>query len=143
MVAGAGAAGGTGFALLTWGARLVSGAEEIARLVGWSRPLRPPISSSRVGGRRRSVRGRKGPSVVAAAAGAAGVPTALVAGRVAPAADATAFCAAIALTDLAGSADAALADPARRLRAAGARLAAGVARVAWMRGRRGAAHVAC
>lgn len=131
MVAGAGAAGGTGFALLTWGARLVSGADEIARLVG----LADAVATADVvvtgeGAYDDQSAAGKAPSVVAAAAAAAGVPTALVAGRIAPTADATAFFAAIALTDLAGSAGAALADPARWLRAAGAQLAAGVARVA-------------
>ncbi|AXA96359.1 glycerate kinase [Microbacterium sp. PM5] len=131
MVSGAGAAGGTGFALLTWGARLVSGAEEIARLVG----LADAVATADVvvtgeGAYDDQSAAGKAPSVVAAAAGAAGVPTVLVAGRVAPTADATAFSAAIALTDLAGSTEAALADPARWLRAAGAQLAAGVARVA-------------
>lgn len=131
MMAGAGAAGGTGFALLTWGARLVSGAEEIARLVG----LADAVATADVvvtgeGAYDDQSAAGKAPSVVAAAAAAAGVPAALVAGRIAPTADATAFFAAIALTDLAGSAGAALADPARWLRAAGAQLAAGVARVA-------------
>jgi glycerate kinase len=130
MVAGAGAAGGTGFALLTWGARLVSGAEEIARLVGLVEAAATADlvvtgegaydDQSAAG---KALRGRRGGRCGRSADGARRRT-----GR--PAADATAFCAAIALTDLAGSADAALADPARRLRAAGARLAAGVARVA-------------
>ncbi|MGZ8804143.1 MAG: glycerate kinase, partial [Microbacterium sp.] len=53
----------------------------------------------------------------------ASVPVALVAGRIAPDADTSAFAASVSLTDLAGSAEAAMTDPARWLREAGAALA--------------------
>jgi len=48
---------------------------------------------------------------------------ALVAGRIAQEADTSAFAASVSLSDLAGSAVAAIADPARWLREAGATLA--------------------
>ena len=65
----------------------------------------------------------KAPSHVAALAAEAGVPVALVAGRITPDADTSAFAASVSLTDLAGSGAAAMADPARWLREAGAVLA--------------------
>lgn len=123
--AGAGAAGGTGFALLMWGAQLVSGAEHVARLIG----LADAVSTADIvvageGAFDDQSAAGKAPSVVAATAHAAGVPSALVAGRIASHADTTAFAASVSLTELAGSPTAALTDPARWLRAAGARLSA-------------------
>lgn len=128
MTPGAGAAGGTGFALLRWGAPLVSGAAEIAKLVRLDDAVAAAdlVVTGEGAFDAQSASG-KAPAAVAAAAAAAGTPAALVAGRIAATADVTAFSAAVALADLAGSTDAALADPARWLRAAGARLAAGFA----------------
>ncbi|WP_307218619.1 glycerate kinase [Microbacterium sp. SORGH_AS_0888] len=142
---GAGAAGGTGFGLLAWGASLVPGAAEVARLIGLADAV--AAASLVVTGEGafdgQSAAG-KAPAYVSAVAAALGVPAALVAGRIDPRADTTAFAASVSLTELAraalpgsagappgpasiapalGPAEAALADPARWLRAAGAALA--------------------
>ncbi|SIT89834.1 glycerate kinase [Microbacterium sp. RU33B] len=121
---GAGAAGGTGFALLAWGARLVPGSAEVAELIGL--PHAVATASVVVTGEGsfdgQSAAG-KAPAHVAALAAATGVRVALVAGRIAADADTSAFAASVSLTDLAGSAESALADPARWLRAAGEHLA--------------------
>ncbi|MDN3494830.1 glycerate kinase [Planococcus sp. APC 4015] len=121
---GAGAAGGTGFALLAWGADLVPGSGEVAELIGLAGAV---AAASVVITGEGSFDGQsaagKAPSHVAALAAAAAVPVALVAGRIAPDADPSAFAAALSLTDLAGSSTAALTDPARWLAAAGAQLA--------------------
>jgi glycerate kinase len=126
---GAGAAGGTGYALRLWGAQLAPGAEAIAELIG----LRAAIAGVDlvVTGEgqfdTQSLAG-KVPGCVAALARAAGIPAAVVAGRIAPGADAGDFTAAFSLTELAGSPEASLADPRRWLHAAGALLAAEAAR---------------
>lgn len=129
--AGAGAAGGTGFALAEWGARLVSGAGEIVRL---GRLAAAVASADLVvtgeGAFDEQSAAGKAPSAVADLAAAAGVPSALVAGVIAPVADVAGFAAVVALTELAGSSARAQVDPARWLRAAGARLAAGFVGVA-------------
>lgn len=121
---GAGAAGGTGAALLAWGARLVPGSAEVARIVGL--PEAVAAASVVVTGEGsfdgQSAAG-KAPAHVAALASAAGVPVALAAGRITPDADTSAFAATAALTDLAGSPAAALAEPRRWLRVAGDALA--------------------
>ena len=121
---GAGAAGGTGFGLLAWGAKLVPGAPEVATLVG----LREALDEASVvvtgeGSFDGQSAAGKAPAHVAALAESAGVAVALAAGRIAPDADTSAFAASASLTDLAGSSAAALAEPARWLRAAGAALA--------------------
>lgn len=122
---GAGAAGGTGFSLLAWGARLTSGASEIARLVGLSETIATATwVITGEGSFDHQTASGKAPAYVRGVAGAAGVPTALVAGRIAPDADTSDFVATVSLTRLAGSAVAALADPGRWLRVAGGRLAA-------------------
>lgn len=122
---GAGAAGGTGFALLEWGATLRPGADEVAELIG----LRDAVAVADVvltgeGAFDAQSAAGKVPAFVARVAGEAGVPVALVAGRIAVDADTRAFTASLALTDLASSAEASLRDPVRWLRFAGARLAA-------------------
>ncbi|GAA1973723.1 glycerate kinase [Microbacterium pumilum] len=121
---GAGAAGGVGFGLLAWGARLVPGAAEVADLIGLRSAL---ATASHVVTGEGSFDGQsaagKAPTHVAALAAAAGVPVALVAGRIAPDADTSGFAASVSLTDLAGSSAAAMADPARWLREAGSALA--------------------
>ncbi len=121
---GAGAAGGTGFGMLAWGATLVPGAKAVAKLVGL--PAAVAAASVVVTGEGsydgQSAAG-KAPAHVAALAADADVPVALVAGRIAADADTRAFAASLSLTELAGAAAAALADPARWLREAGADLA--------------------
>lgn len=125
--AGAGAAGGTGFGLLAWGAELTPGAREVATLIGLADAV---ASADLVITGEGSFDGQsaagKVPAFVADLAARAGVPTALVAGRIAADADRAAFAASVSLTDLAGSPEASLADPARWLRAAGTALASTV-----------------
>ncbi|MBN9211933.1 MAG: glycerate kinase [Microbacterium sp. 71-36] len=121
---GAGAAGGTGAALRAWGAELVPGAERIADLVG----LAAAVAAADVvvtgeGSFDASSGAGKAPARVAALAQVEGRRVGLVAGRIAPEADTSAFGAAVALVALAGSTEAALADPARWLAAAGEELA--------------------
>ncbi|WP_159500729.1 glycerate kinase [Microbacterium sp. 18062] len=121
---GAGAAGGTGFALLAWGARIVPGASAVADLIGLGDAL---AGASVVLTGEGSFDGQsaagKVPSHVAGLAAAAGVPAALVAGRIAPGAPTDGFAASVSLTGLAGSSAAAMRDPARWIAAAAARLA--------------------
>ncbi|MFK4837738.1 glycerate kinase [Microbacterium sp. ZW T2_14] len=122
--AGAGAAGGTGFGLLAWGATLVPGSAAVAELVGLD---------AAVGGASVVVTGEgsydgqsaagKVPAHVGAVAAAASVPVALVAGRITADADTSGFAATASLTELAGSSGAAMEDPARWLTEAGAVLA--------------------
>lgn len=123
-VPGSGAAGGTGAALLAWGGRLVPGAPEVAHLSGLADAL---AGADVVVTGEGSYDGQSGdgkvPSFVAGLARAAGARAVVVAGRIAPDADRGLFDAALSLTELAGSADAAMADPQRWLRAAGAQLA--------------------
>jgi len=121
---GAGAAGGAGFALARWSAQLTPGAAEVAELIGL--PDAIAGASLVITGEGRydgqSADG-KAPAHVAALARSAGVPVALVAGQIAPDAPVAAYAESIDLSVLAGGASAALADPARWLRAAGAALA--------------------
>ena len=121
---GAGAAGGTGLALLAWGAALVPGADEVARLVGLADALDAgSVVVTGEGSYDGQSAAGKVPAIVARLAAEAGARPALVAGRVAPDADTSGFAAAASLTALAGSSAAALAEPARWLREAGSRLA--------------------
>ncbi|GAA3198776.1 glycerate kinase [Microbacterium terregens] len=119
---GAGAAGGTGFGLLAWGATLAPGAATVAELIGL--PDAAGAASVVVTGEGafdgQSASG-KVPSHVAGAAHGARV--ALVAGRIMTDADTSAFAHVVSLTALAGTAQAAMAEPARWLREAGRRLA--------------------
>lgn len=121
---GSGAAGGVGGALVTWGAALVPGAEEVAQLIGLEAAI---AAADLVVTGEGSYDGQSGagkvPSHVAALAAGSGAVVALVAGRITADADTSAFAASLSLTELAGSSDAALAQPARHLRAAGAALA--------------------
>ncbi|WP_426322076.1 glycerate kinase [Microbacterium sp. E-13] len=123
--AGAGAAGGTGFGLLAWGARLMPGAAAVAELVGLDAAV---AAASVVVTGEGSYDGQsaagKVPAHVRAVAAAANVPVSLVAGRIAPDADTSGFAATASLTELAGSGDAAMTDAVRWLEEAGARLAA-------------------
>ncbi|MGU3643781.1 glycerate kinase [Microbacterium sp. C23T] len=121
---GAGAAGGTGFGLLAWGARLVPGSAAVAELVGLDAAV---AEASGVVTGEGSYDGQsaagKVPAHVGAVAAAAGVPVALVAGRIAADADTSGFAATASLTALAGSGEAAMAETARWLEEAGAQLA--------------------
>lgn len=120
---GSGAAGGTGFGLLAWGASMGAGARLVAESVGLADAIAGAdlviTGEGRFDGQSEA---GKAPTEVAAIARAAGVPVALVAGSIT--ADASGFAASASLTDLAGSGAAAMADPARWLEAAGASLAA-------------------
>lgn len=116
--AGAGAAGGTGFALLVWGASLVPGSAEVAELTGIAADIAGAdlvvTGEGRYDGQSED---GKAPAHVAALARAAGVPVAIVAGAIDG--DVSRFAQAVSLTEVAGSTAAALADPQRWLRDAG------------------------
>lgn len=123
---GAGAAGGTGLGLLVWGAQLVPGAARVADLIGLPDAIgAADLVVTGEGAYDRSSAAGKAPAWVAHLAADAGVPVALVAGRIAADAETAQFVASVTLSELAGSADASLADPLPWLRAAGARLAEG------------------
>lgn len=121
---GAGAAGGIGGGLVAWGARLVPGAGEVARLISLASDVK---AADVVVTGEGSYDGQSGdgkvPSFVAALAADAGVPALIVAGRITADADRALFAASASLTELAGSTDAALADPAHWITLAGAALA--------------------
>jgi glycerate 2-kinase len=82
--AGAGAAGGTGFAALAYlGAQLVPGAELMLELIGFDAALAGAgLVITGEGNLDRQTLGGKAPAGVARAAGRRGVPVAVVAGRV-------------------------------------------------------------
>lgn len=121
---GTGAAGGTGAALVRWGGILAPGAAEVAALVDLAGAVRGAEAVITGEG---SYDGQSGdgkvPSFLAALAAEAGARPLLAAGRIADDADAGLFTRAVSLTALAGSSAAAVADPARWLRVAGAELA--------------------
>lgn len=121
---GAGAAGGTGAALVAWGGVLTPGAAEVAELIGVAQAI---ADADVVVTGEGSYDGQSGdgkvPSFIAGLAAQSGATALLAAGRITADADASLFAASASLTELAGSADAALAEPARWLRAAGAMLA--------------------
>jgi glycerate kinase len=121
---GAGAAGGTAFGLLAWGATIEAGAGAIGDALGL--PAAVAGASVVITGEGRfdsqSAAG-KVPSYVAGLAAVAGARAMLVAGSIA--AEADGFAESQSLTDLAGRSQAAMADPLRWLALAGARLAAG------------------
>ncbi|KJL31613.1 glycerate kinase [Microbacterium oxydans] len=121
---GSGAAGGTGAALVVWGGVLAPGAAEVAELIGLAAAI---ADADVVITGEGSYDGQSGdgkvPSFLASLAAAAGARAMLAAGRITPDADTALFAASASLTDLAGSSDAAIADPARWLVAAGAALA--------------------
>lgn len=127
---GAGAAGGTGFGLLAWGATIAPGAAAVGAALGLPAALAGASVVITGEGRfdHQSLAG-KVPSYVLDAAGVASssrgggppIAVALVAGAIET--DATVFAASVSLTDLAGDSAAARTDPSRWLREAGARLA--------------------
>ncbi|RZU67039.1 glycerate kinase [Microterricola gilva] len=119
---GAGAAGGTGFGLLHWGARLTPGAAAIGAAMGLADAVATAAVVITGEGRfdSQSAAG-KVPAHVAGLAAGSGASAMLVAGAIEV--QSTDFAAAVSLSELAGSSAAALAEPERWLRAAGARLA--------------------
>jgi glycerate kinase len=121
---GAGAAGGTGFGLLAWGARLASGASTIADAVGLDAALSTAdLIITGEGRYDAQTDGGKAPAIVAGRARNLGVPVALVAGSLAV--EPRGFAASASLAELAGDVAAAIDEPATWLRRAGAALAAG------------------
>ncbi|MEO6826633.1 MAG: glycerate kinase [Microbacteriaceae bacterium] len=123
--AGAGAAGGTGFGLRAWGAALAPGAAAVGEALGVPAAIRGADIVITGEGRFDSQSSAgKVPTYVAALAAASGARAMLVAGGIE--AEAIGFVAAYSLIDLAGSLDAALADPLRWLHRAGAALAESV-----------------
>ncbi|MFK0240164.1 glycerate kinase [Microbacterium sp. NPDC090281] len=121
---GNGAAGGTGAALVAWGGTLAPGAAEVAALIGLADAI---AEADVVITGEGSYDGQSGdgkvPSFLAGLAAEGGATAMLAAGRITADADTALFTASFSLTDLAGSSDAALAEPARWLREAGAALA--------------------
>ncbi|MGW9630711.1 glycerate kinase [Agromyces sp. NPDC055520] len=119
---GAGAAGGTGFGLLVWGAEMGDGAALVADTVGLDRDLVGAdlviTGEGRFDGQSQA---GKAPSEVARRSTNAGVPVALVAGVIA--AEPREFAASLALSAIAGDPQAAMGNPLRWLKAAGAMLA--------------------
>ena len=121
---GGGAAGGTGFGLLAWGASLVPGSAAVAELVGLDAAVgEASVVVTGEGSYDGQSAAGKVPAHVGAVAAAVGVPVALVAGRIAADADTSGFAATASLTELAGSGEAAMAETARWLEEAGAQLA--------------------
>jgi glycerate kinase len=120
---GSGAAGGVGYGLQVWGARITPGSRAVGEALGLPALLAGAdlvvTGEGRFDG--QSLAG-KVPSYVLAAARAARVPVALVAGSIE--APTTAFVATRSLAGLAGSVAAAMADPPGWLEAAGRDLAA-------------------
>lgn len=114
--AGTGAAGGTGFGLLAWGARLAPGSAAVGEALGL--PALVEGADVVITGEGRfdaqSMAG-KVPSYLLSLAEAAGARTLLVAGALQAPTDA--FADAASLTEAAGSSAAAIADPLTHLRA--------------------------
>ncbi|GAB3582162.1 glycerate kinase [Leifsonia lichenia] len=122
---GAGAAGGTGYGLLAWGARLAPGSAAVGDALGV--PALVAAADAVVTGEGRfdsqSAAG-KVPAYVSGLARDAGIPALLAAGSIE--AETDDFAAAISLSALAGGAEGAMAEPERWAREAGAALAATV-----------------
>lgn len=121
---GAGAAGGTGYGLAAaWGAELRAGSAEIASIAGLAAALAGAGLLITGEGRYDATSGAgKVTGAVTAAAARAGVPVALVAGTI-DGQPPPAVGRSVALAALAGTAAAAMAEPARWLRLAGTELA--------------------
>jgi glycerate kinase len=127
---GAGAAGGTGYGLLAWGARLEPGAAAVAGLIGLGEIIAGAafVITGEGSYDGQSAAG-KVTGFVRTLAVERGVPVALVAGRIASDAPLEGFAATISLVSTAGSVAAALGDPARWLRAAGEAIAREASRI--------------
>lgn len=127
--AGTGAAGGTGFALAAWGARLVPGAAQVATLIGLPEALaRADAVVTGEGAYDAQSAGGKVPAYVAGLAQRRGVASLLVCGRIDGGA-LDSFAHTLSLTELSGTAEAAMRDARRWLRVAGAEMARRVAGV--------------
>jgi glycerate kinase len=119
---GAGAAGGTGYGLLAWGAELAPGSSAVAEVIGLREAVQAAdaVITGEGSFDEQSAAGKVPSHVLDAAAGSSCRPL-LVAGRIQAPTDA--FAATRSLTELAGSSEAAQSDALRWLRAAGAALA--------------------
>jgi len=119
---GSGAAGGTAYGLLLWGATHVSGARFVAETIGLAYAIATAdlvvTGEGRFDG--QSANG-KAPAAVLSIADEAGVPVALVAGQIE--ANTDDFVLAVELRELAGSVHAAIARPVSYLNEAGRYLA--------------------
>lgn len=119
---GAGAAGGTGYGLVRWGAEVRSGAAEIASITGLTNAVtNADLIITGEGKFDNQSRHGKVASYVSDLAAQSGIPVALVAGVIE--ADTTPYSSALSLTQLAQSTQAAMAEPQRWLEEAGRVLA--------------------
>lgn len=119
---GAGAAGGAGFGLALWGAELVPGAVAVGDAVGLPRLVADAdVVVTGEGRFDDQTAAGKAPAHLLALAQDRGVPALLVAGSAT--APTTAFGDVVTLVEVAGSVEAALAEPERWLRRAGSELA--------------------
>jgi glycerate 2-kinase len=119
---GAGAAGGTGFGLLAWGAHARPGADSVAELIGLSALLADADLVVTGEGRfDAQTAGGKVPQLVSTRAGRAGAAIALAAGLIE--APTPGYVLAVSLTDLAGSSARAREDAPGWLTRAGVELA--------------------
>ena len=121
---GAGAAGGVGFALLSWDAPLMPGAAAVSELIGLPAVIqRADVVITGEGSYDGQSASGKAPDLVTRTAHALGVPVGLVAGRIDRTADLDRFAALVSLSELAGSSEAAITSPETWLRQAGRDLA--------------------
>lgn len=119
---GAGAAGGVGFALASWGAELRSGADTVAELTGLHSALEnADLVITGEGRFDEQSLGGKAPGVVLNYAAQLGVPAAIVSGRIGLTPELSFTT--VGLEDLAGGTQAAMAQPAAWLEEAGRVLA--------------------
>ena len=134
-LSGAGAAGGTGAALLAWGGELVEGSRAIGELIGIDTAIaEASLVITGEGSFDRQSAGGKVASYIAARARHYDVDIALVAGHIADDANLSDFVLSESLTDLAGSQTEAITHASRWLTVAGARMASEYSRAS--RGRR-------
>lgn len=125
--AGSGAAGGTGFGLLGWGAAMGGGANVVAEAIGLPGALAGAALAITGEGRfDGQTAAGKAPAEVVALARQSGVPVALAAGAIEADPAMAGFAASVSLSLLAGGAAAAMADAAHWLEQAGAELARAV-----------------
>ena len=119
---GAGAAGGAGFGMLAWGATIAAGADAVGEVLHTADAVASAsiviTGEGRFDGQSDA---GKVPSYVRALAAASSARALLVAGAIT--AEPIGFAAAVSLTDLAGSPEAAMSSTVRWLREAGAQLA--------------------
>lgn len=122
LIPGAGAAGGTGFGLLAWGARIESGASAVGEALALPAAVaEADIVITGEGRYDHQSRAGKVPSYLASLAADADAEAMLVAGVIAS--DPVGFVASRSLTDISGSTTAAMGDTVHWLREAGALLA--------------------